>query len=92
MRRREHRYRPPARHRRPYVLITTSDPEQELGEGAKARYATMLEAANAFAQTGAPFKQVVWDDGRTMRWLDGREQRLLAAVCQKLGYDVEDAG
>ena len=55
-------------------------------------FASMIEAANAFAKIAAPFKTIVYDDGCHARELDRREQRLLENVCAKLGYDVEEIG
>lgn len=78
----------------PYRLLTTHDPARTLGEASEAgdvRYfATMIEAANALANTEAPFKTVIFDDGHQARDLTADEGRLLEAVCAKLGYDVEE--
>lgn len=73
-----------------YKLITTDDPCQTLGQGEVRSYATMIEAANAFAKAEAPYKTVVFDDGREARELTDDEERLLVNVCAKLGYDVEE--
>ena len=75
---------------RPYKLITTDNPNQTLGEGTISHYATMLKAANAFVNADAPYRQVIYDDGRTARQLNRREQQLLEDVCDMLGYEVAE--
>jgi hypothetical protein len=76
--------------RRPYKLITTTDPKRTLGEGERRHYPTMLAAANAFAKDQAPYKQVIFDDGHVARELNQRERQQLADVCDMLGLDVEE--
>lgn len=83
------RYRTFGEQARPYVLITSHDPDRPLGEGAKNHHGTMLEAANAFAKSEAPFLALVYDDGRVVRDLNDRENALLAAVALKLGYEID---
>ena len=67
-------------------------PEPDTGEGEIRHYPTMLQAANAFAKTEAPFKQVIFDDGHLARELNRREQQQLEDVCDMLGLDVEETG
>ena len=74
---------------RPYKVIVTDDPHQTLGEGDMRHYPTMLDAANAFVQSDAPYKQILNDNGHDVRELNEREQRLLETVCHMLGYDIE---
>ena len=75
---------------RPYKLITTRDPNQTLGEGKISHYPTLLAAANAFAKSPEPYKQVIYDDGREARELNTREQGLLGRVCKMLGYELDE--
>jgi hypothetical protein len=75
---------------KPYKLLESHDPTKSLGESRKRHYATMLAAANAFAKSDAPYRQVIYDDGCEVRWLNAREQRLLHKVCGMLGLDVEE--
>ncbi len=76
----------------PYRLISTEDPARTLGEAVDAgnvRYfRTILDAANAFAKSEAPFKTVVYDDGHQARDLTADEERLVENVCLKLGLEV----
>lgn len=74
---------------KPFKLITTTDPDQTLGEGEIRHYPTLLLAANAFATSTAPYKTVIYDDGCTARDLTPQEQQMLETVCGILGYDVE---
>jgi hypothetical protein len=76
----------------PYRLITTDDPCKTLAQGEVRYFATLIDAANAFAKTPEPYKQIVYDDGCTARELNADEQRLLENVCAMLGYDVEEVG
>lgn len=76
---------------KPWKLITTDDPAKTLGEGRKRHYATLIAACNAFAKSDSSLcKQIIFDNGHDVRWLDAREQRLLHDVCDMLGYDLED--
>jgi hypothetical protein len=75
---------------KPYVVCAASDAEQTLGDSARRYYATCLEACNAFAKSQAPYKQILFDDGCEVRWLNAREQRLLHKVCDLLGLQVEE--
>jgi hypothetical protein len=79
----------------PYRLISTDDPGQTLGEaldaGGVRYFPTILEAANAFAKSEAPFKTVVFDDGHQARHLTADEERLVENVCTKLGLEVGEA-
>jgi hypothetical protein len=74
-------------------LLTTTDPDRTFGDAVEAgdvrHFPTLIEAANAFAKSEAPFKTVVYDDGHQARDLTDDEERLLAAVCAKLGLEVE---
>ena len=81
---------PPRFHANPWVVISTHNPDDELREGDSRRYATLLGAANAFAHCPKPYKTILRDDGRVARELDGREERMLEAVCSKLGLDIEE--
>jgi hypothetical protein len=84
MRRRRH-----ASDAKPFVLITTNDPDLTLGEGIKVRYRTLLEACNAFCKTAAPYKTIIFDDAHGLvRDLDNRERTFLGHVCRKLGYEL----
>lgn len=78
----------------PYRLLTTEDPNRTFGEADEAgdvrHYATMIEAANAFVKATEAYKTVVFDDGCQARELNQHERRLLANVCAKLGYEVEE--
>jgi hypothetical protein len=76
--------------RRPsrYRLIVSDDGCKTLAQGEVRHFASMLDAANAFAKATEPFKTVIFDDGCTARHLNGDEQRLLENVCNMLGYDV----
>jgi hypothetical protein len=78
----------------PYRLLTTQDPDRTFGDAVEAggvRYfPTLIEVANAFAKSEAPFKTVLYDDGHEARELTADEDRLLAAVCSKLGLDVQE--
>lgn len=74
----------------PYVVITSDDPTATLGEGQKQHFATMLAAANAFAESKGACKQIVYDNEHEVRWLNAPEQRLLHKVCGLLGLEVED--
>jgi 5-methylcytosine-specific restriction endonuclease McrA len=80
----------------PYRVLSTEDPNRTLGEAVEAgdvRYfPTLIEAANAFAKSEAPFKTVVFDDGHQARDLTATEERLLANVCAKLGLEVGEVG
>jgi hypothetical protein len=75
---------------REWRLLTTDDPSRTLGEGEVSYFGTLIEAANAFAKSEAPFKTVVFDDGCQARELNHDEERLLEHVCAKLGFDVEE--
>lgn len=75
---------------RPWKVITTSNPDQTLGEGEFRHYRSLLDAANAFAKARAPFQQIVFDDGCDVRFLTDQEQAFLEDVCRIHGYDVED--
>jgi hypothetical protein len=77
---------------RPYKLIVTDNPDQTLGEGRIRGYRTMLQAANAFVNDPAPYKQIIYDDGQDARELTPPENRLLQLVSGMLGYDVEETG
>ena len=48
------------------------------------------QAAEAFVRCTAPFKQVLWVEDGEPDWLDSTEQRRLAEVCDRHGYDVLD--
>jgi hypothetical protein len=76
----------------PYRLLTTDDPDRTLGQsldaGGVTYHPTMIEAANAFAKSEAPFKTVVYDDGCEARGLTADEERLVENVCTKLGLEV----
>jgi hypothetical protein len=74
---------------RPYRLITTDDPTRTLGQGEVRYFRTLVQAANAFVNAPAPFRQIVYDDGCTARDLDDDEQRFLETVCNMLGHDLE---
>ena len=74
---------------RPYKLIETTNPDQTLGEGDIHHYRTMIDAANAFVHSTAPYKQVIYDNGHIARELNKREQQLLERVCHLLGYEIE---
>ena len=52
-------------------------------------FRTLVQAANAFVNAPAPFRQIVYDDGRTARDLNEDEQRFLENVCNMLGHDLE---
>jgi hypothetical protein len=75
-----------------YRLISTNDPHRTLGEAVDAGdvtyHPTILDAANAFAKSEAPFRTVVYDDGCEARDLTADEERLLENVCTKLGLEV----
>ena len=75
---------------RPYRLIVTDNPDQMLGKGQMTHFATCLEACNAFVKHPAQYKTIVYDNGHEARELDQREERMLAAVCEKLGLEIED--
>jgi hypothetical protein len=76
----------------PYRLLTTDDPGRTLGQALDAGdvtyHPTILDAANAFAKSEAPFKTVVYDDGHHARDLTADEERLVENVCTKLGLEV----
>jgi hypothetical protein len=72
----------------PYRLIVTDDPDRTFGEGDMRYFGSMLDAANAFVKATEPYKVIVFDDGCVARELNGREQGLLEAVCDMLGYDL----
>jgi hypothetical protein len=76
----------------PYRLISTDDPGRTLGQAVDAGdvpyHSTILDAANAFAKSEAPFKIVVFDDGHQACDLTDDEERLLENVCSKLGLEV----
>lgn len=76
--------------KKPYRLIVTDDASQTLGEGRMRHFRTMLEAANAFAKSDAPFKAVIFDDGHHARELTEREERMLNRVCDLLGLDINE--
>jgi hypothetical protein len=80
-----------ANHRadRPYRLIVTDDPCKTLGQGEVRYFRTLVQAANAFVNAPAPFRQIVYDDGCTARELDENEQLFLEMVCNPLGHDLE---
>jgi hypothetical protein len=75
-------------------LLTTTDPDRTFGDAVEAgdvrHFPTLIDAANAFAKSEAPFKTVVFDDGCQARELTDDEDRLLANVCATLGYDVQE--
>jgi hypothetical protein len=73
----------------PYRLITTDDPTRTLGQGEVRYFATLVQAANAFVNAPAPFRQIVYDDGCTARELDANEELFLEMVCNLLGHDLE---
>jgi hypothetical protein len=76
----------------PFRLISTDDPDRTLGEavdvGNVRYFPTIIDAANAFAKSEAPFKRVVYDDGHQARDLTADEERLVENVCTKLGLEV----
>jgi hypothetical protein len=74
---------------KPYKLIETADPNLTLGEGDITHHPSMIAAANAFAHSTAPYKQVIYDNGHIARELNKREQALLERVCELLGYEIE---
>jgi hypothetical protein len=74
---------------RPWKVITTSNPQQTLGDAEISDHPTLIEACNAFVRDPAPFKQIVFDDGERARELAPREEQFLANVCNMLGWDVE---
>jgi hypothetical protein len=78
-------------HSKPYKLLESDDSTKTLGEARKRHYPTLIEAANAFVHSDAEFRQIIFDDGCEVRWLNAREQRLVRHVADMLGYDVEDA-
>ena len=63
----------------PYRLITTDDPTRTLGQGEVRYFRTLVQAANAFVNAPAPFRQIVYDDGCTARVLP-HEQLFLEMV------------
>jgi hypothetical protein len=75
-------------------LLTTTDPDRTFGDAVEAGdvrdFPTLIEAANAFANSEALYKTVVFDDGCSARELTDDEERLLANVCAKLGLEIED--
>jgi hypothetical protein len=83
----------PAGDPRPWRLITTDDPDKTLGEGEMFRFATLIEAANAFAKAdGSAGKTIIYDDGLEARALDAREAQFVRDVCALLGFDVINLG
>ena len=76
----------------PYRLITSDDSCKTLAQGDVRYFASMIEAANAFAKATEPLKNVIYDDGCEARHLNADEQRLLENVCNMLGYDVDEVG
>lgn len=73
----------------PYRLITSDDPCKTLAQGEVRHFARIIDAANAFAKTPEPYKQIIFDDGCTARHLNRGEQWMVESVCRFLGYDVE---
>lgn len=74
---------------KPYKLITTDNPGLGLGERGTQHYTTMLDAANAFAWSEAPYRTVIYDDEQVARELKPPEQRLLDAACDLHGIEVK---
>ena len=76
----------------PYRLIVTDDPSRTLAQGEVRYFATVLDAAKAFVRAEEPYKQIVYDDGCEVRWLNRDEQWMLESVCGFHGFDVEGVG
>ncbi len=77
---------------RPWKLITTTDPDQMLGDGEFRHFGSLLAAANAFAKDTTPYKTIVFDDGCVVRELTPVEERHLGDVCALHGFDVDRVG
>ena len=77
---------------KPYRLITSDDPCKPLAQGEVRYFARIIDAANAFVKAPEPYKQIVFDDGCTARFLNRDEQWMFESVCGFLGYDVEEVG
>ena len=79
----------------PYRLITTTDPDETLGEAMQAGrvsyHETLLAAANALAKVDRAYGTVVYDDGCSpARDLTEREERILLQVCRLHGVEALD--
>jgi hypothetical protein len=76
-------------HQKPYVIITTTNPDVTLEQGVKRRYKTFIEACNGFAHSTAPYRTILHDDGCEVRELDQREEAMLERACELLGQETE---
>jgi hypothetical protein len=47
---------------RPYRLIVTDDPCRTLAQGEARYFASMIDAANAFAKATEPYKTVIYEE------------------------------
>jgi hypothetical protein len=77
---------PPGR----YELRYTYNPHTTLGEAdVVCTHEQLHEAAEAFATSTAPYKQLIWAyDAGGADWLDELEEKYVAAVCAGHGYDI----
>jgi hypothetical protein len=74
-----------------YELRIAYDSETTLGQSdVRSRHQHIDEAAEAFVRCTAPFKQVLWVEDGEPDWLGPDEERRLAEVCDRHGYDVEE--
>jgi hypothetical protein len=63
---------------------------QDAGAGGGSLLPTILRAANEFVKSPAPFKQIIVDDGCTVRVLNRNEQWMLETVARIPGHEVHD--
>jgi hypothetical protein len=75
----------------PYEVRYAYTSATTLGEAeVRSRHEQIDEAAEAFVRCTAPFKQIIWSDDDGPDFLDPAEERRLAEVCGRHGYDVEE--
>lgn len=74
-----------------YELRIAYSPDSTLGEGdVRSRHEQLAEAAEAFVRCTAPYKQLLWVENGEPDWLDELEQRYVADIAARHGYDVEE--
>ncbi len=78
--------------RKRWLLLTTDDADNTLGEGRRRFYGTLLEAAQALAHTRETYGQIIHGDEQHARELTDAENRIVDRVLAAHGIDSEQIG
>jgi hypothetical protein len=79
----------------PYELRICYDPATPIGEAdVRSRHgsADPFEAARAFVECSAPFKQIVFEEDGVLSELDAVEEAYLRGFVDGAGYEMGEVG